>query len=416
VYDAGLSEQGVYIAMERLRGRDLRQLMANGWRPDIVQTAQIVRRVSDALSYAHSKGVIHCDIKPANIFMVGRTLPKVVDFGIARVAHGQDIPALEGVVAGSPHYLAPEQLNGETVDRRCDVYALGVVMYELLTHRKAFDGRSLAEIVEAVKQSQPKSPHELRPEVPASLSEITMRAMARDPAQRYRSARQMSQALREWLESEAELGGDDGTPSRRGPRRMLLATLVLGAMIGAGIGWQLLGAGGDERGRVAEAATTKAPMRSTPAAVVDAPTVSSQTVGNTADPTEEAAKATVAAAQAEADAKAAVAQANARARAAEREQAAREARERASREAAAKAAAKSAQAATATGTVQLAVAPWGQIEIDGKSAGVTPPLAQLTLSVGDHVITVRNEDFAPYTVKVRVSADQPVTVRHRFGS
>ncbi len=85
------------------------------------------------------KGVIHCDIKPANIFMVGRTLPKVLDFGIARVAHGQDIPALEGVVAGSPHYLAPEQLRGDTIDRRCDVYSLGVVMYELLTQRKAFE-------------------------------------------------------------------------------------------------------------------------------------------------------------------------------------------------------------------------------------------------------------------------------------
>jgi len=192
VYDAGLSEQGVYIAMERLRGRDLRQLMANGWRPDIVQTAQIMRRVSDALSYAHSKGVIHCDIKPANIFMVGRTLPKVVDFGIARVAHGQDIPALEGVVAGSPHYLAPEQLRGETIDRRCDVYALGVVMYELLTHRKAFDGKSLQEIVHAVEHGRPIAPHEVRPEVPAALSEITMRAIAHDPAQRYRSARQMS--------------------------------------------------------------------------------------------------------------------------------------------------------------------------------------------------------------------------------
>ena len=115
--------------------------MANGWRPDIVQTAQIVRRVADALSYAHSKGVIHCDIKPANIFMVGRTLPKVVDFGIARVAHGQVIPALEGMVAGSPHYLAPEQLRGDTVDRRCDVYSLGVVLYELLAHRKAFNGQ-----------------------------------------------------------------------------------------------------------------------------------------------------------------------------------------------------------------------------------------------------------------------------------
>jgi serine/threonine-protein kinase len=74
------------------------------------------------------------------------------------------------------------------------------------------------------------------------------------------------------------------------------------------------------------------------------------------------------------------------------------------------------RAAAATGVLQLAVTPWGQVDIDGKSAGVTPPLAQLTLSVGEHVITVRNEDFAPHTVTVRVSADQPVTVRHRFGS
>ena len=229
VYDAGLSEQGVYIAMERLRGRDLRQLLANGWRPDIVQAAQILRRVSDALSYAHSKGVIHCDIKPANIFMVGRTLPKVVDFGIARVAHGQDIPALEGVVAGSPHYLAPEQLRGETVDRRCDVYALGVVMYELLTHRKAFDGKSLAEIVHAVDHVRPPSPHEVRPEVPVALSDITMRALAHDPAQRYRSARQMSQALREWLETEAEIAGDEASPQRGNKRRVLVATLLAGA-------------------------------------------------------------------------------------------------------------------------------------------------------------------------------------------
>ena len=73
-------------------------------------------------------------------------------------------------------------------------------------------------------------------------------------------------------------------------------------------------------------------------------------------------------------------------------------------------------AAAATGVVQLAVTPWGQIEIDGKNAGVTPPLSQLTLSVGEHVITVRNEDFTPHTVTVRISADRPVTVRHRFGS
>jgi serine/threonine-protein kinase len=391
VYDAGLSEQGVYIAMERLRGRDLRQLLANGWRPDIVQAAQILRRVSDALSYAHSKGVIHCDIKPANIFMVGRTLPKVVDFGIARVAHGQDMPALEGVVAGSPHYLAPEQLRGETVDRRCDVYALGVVMYELLTHRKAFDGQSLAEIVHAVEHLRPPPPHEVRPEVPVGLSEITMRAIAHDPAQRYRSARQMSQALREWLESEADLG-DDASPQRGNKRRVLAATLLIGAAIGGVVGWQLMAR--NEAPHPAEvAAATPAPEPVAPA----------PQVANTEDTSTPKAAATPEVIVAPLPAP--------HPKPAERP-VVREARERST----ARDSAPKPVAAPATGVLQLAVTPWGQIEIDGKNAGVTPPLSQLTLAVGEHVITVRNEDFTPHTVKVHVSADKPVTVRHRFGS
>jgi len=395
VYDAGLSEQGVYIAMERLRGRDLRQLLANGWRPDIVQTAQIMRRVCDALSYAHSKGVIHCDIKPANIFMVGRTLPKVVDFGIARVAHGQDIPALEGVVAGSPHYLAPEQLRGETIDRRCDVYALGAVMYELLTHRKAFDGKSLQEIVHAVEHARPLPPHELRPEVPRALSDIATRAIERDPAQRYRSARQMSQALKEWLDGEAEIGTEDGAQARQGKRRLFVAALAAGAAIGVVAGWQLLG-GVDSSIHGADAGTPDTALAPPPAA-------SSVATAVAALPSIAADSAPAAAA---AEPPPAVSPTPVRPRVVakppprEREAPARPAK----------------PAAAATGVVQLAVAPWGQIEVDGKGAGVTPPLAQLTLSVGDHVITIRNSDFAPRTVTVRVLADQPVVVRHRFGS
>jgi serine/threonine protein kinase len=138
VHDAGLSAHGVYIAMERLHGRDLRQALAQGWRPTPWQAAQLVRRVADALAYAHAHGVVHCDIKPANIFLSKRDKPKVLDFGIARVAHGAALPALDGLVAGSPHYLAPEQLQGGTVDARTDIHALGVVFYELLTGRKAF--------------------------------------------------------------------------------------------------------------------------------------------------------------------------------------------------------------------------------------------------------------------------------------
>jgi len=403
VYDAGLSEQGVYIAMERLRGRDLRQLMANNWRPDIVQTVQIVRRVADALSYAHTKGVVHCDIKPANIFMVGRTLPKVVDFGIARVAHGQVIPALEGMVAGSPHYLAPEQLRGETVDRRCDVYSLGVVLYELLAHRKAFNGQSLAEIVDAVQHSNPPPVHDVRPEVPASLSRIVQQAMAREPAQRYRSARHLSRDLRDWLEAEGDLVGDDAATPRLWQRPIVTTAATVAIALAAGAWW--FWHDSTNHPPAEESLATAAP------ATVAAQTPTVQAVAPLpADP-------------ARADAGASTAAAALTTRSEPDKQAKRPSAETTSRERQARPAVKaqapvvqSKPAAVANGVVQLAITPWGQIEVDGAAAGVTPPLARLSLSVGDHVVTVRNEDFPPFTTTVRVTADQPVVVRHRFGS
>nr|WP_246312515.1 serine/threonine-protein kinase [Aquabacterium terrae] len=198
VFDAGLSERGVYIAMEQLPGQDLRALLAEGWRPDVYRTAKLVRRVADALTYAHAKGVIHCDIKPANILMVDQRKPKVLDFGIARIAHQPGAPMLEGLITGTPHYLAPEQIRGGPVDERCDVYSLGVVLYELLTGRKAFGGTSLTSITQAVLEGNPVPAHALVPGLPVELSEIASRAMALDPAQRYPSAREMSMAIRRW--------------------------------------------------------------------------------------------------------------------------------------------------------------------------------------------------------------------------
>lgn len=198
VFDAGLSERGVYIAMEQLPGQDLRSMLVDGWRPDPLRTAKLVRRIADALAYAHAKGVIHCDIKPANIFMVDRRKPKVLDFGIARVAHQPGAPMLEGLITGTPHYLAPEQIRGGPVDERCDVYSLGVVMYEMLTGRKAFGGTSLTSITQAVLDGNPVPAHALVPGLPAELSQIATRAMARDPAQRFASARELSLAIRAW--------------------------------------------------------------------------------------------------------------------------------------------------------------------------------------------------------------------------
>lgn len=205
VYDAGVSDQGPYVAMERLNGCDLRRLLAEGWRPEHERAAKTVRRVADALAYAHDKGVVHCDVKPANIFMVDRRRPKLLDFGIARATHGGGAAALRGLITGSPYYLPPEQLRGQDADPRSDIYALGVVLYELLTGVKPFEGETLQAITQAVLHAPVVPAHVANPTVPATLSRIVARAMERRPTERFASAREMSHALRQWtLREEAD--------------------------------------------------------------------------------------------------------------------------------------------------------------------------------------------------------------------
>jgi serine/threonine protein kinase len=235
------------------KGKDLRQLLAQGWRPTPSQAALIVRRVADALSYAHHKGVIHRDIKPANIFMTGRTQPRVLDFGIARIRQAESLAQRDDpqsrfheLVGGSPYYMSPEQVRRLTVDRRVDVYALGVVLYELLTGQRPFAGNSLEEIAEAVLRQPVPLAHEVNPEVPRALSEIVAQAMHRERDQRTRSARRLSQALRDWIErtdepdapAERRGAGRDEEPA--GVKRWLMPLAALGWVLAlAGIGWAI---------------------------------------------------------------------------------------------------------------------------------------------------------------------------------
>ena len=212
VFDAGISNERAYIAMELLKGRDLRQLRAEGWRPTPAQAALIVRRVADALAYAHSKGVVHRDIKPANIFMTGRTQPRVLDFGIARVAHERSGAGTAELAAGSPHYMAPEQARREPSDRRADVFSLGVVLYELLTDVKPFRGASLADITRAVLEHEPTRADRVDPDVPAGLATIATKAMAKDPEQRHRSAGALARELRGWLEDHGRAAAHPAPP------------------------------------------------------------------------------------------------------------------------------------------------------------------------------------------------------------
>ncbi len=401
VHDAGLSAYGVYIAMERLRGRDLRQALRSGWHPRPAEAALLVRRVADALAYAHARGVVHCDIKPANIFLTRHDKPKVLDFGIARVAHHAALPALDGVIAGSPHYQAPEQQQAGNVDARTDIYALGTVLYELLTARKAFDGDSLERIREAVAQHDPVPPHALCAHVPPELSTITLRAMARDPAERYASAQELAQALRQWLARQA-LPADSSGPATGDPaetpapprRRVGLITAVAVAAVllaTAFAAWP--------------PAPPDAPVAAVPkaAAVAAAPPTAAE-----APPAAEVLPTAVPAAPEPPLAAAPLPDKPPPAAAAPKP-----------RKPAAKPAAPAAVVAApvpAPGVVHIAISPWGQVEVDGAPVGITPPLARLELPPGAHTITVRNEDFPAYTQRVQVDPERPVTLKHRFGS
>jgi serine/threonine-protein kinase len=422
VYDAGLAEEGVYIAMERLQGKDMRHLLADGWRPDGVQAARIGKRLADALAYAHGKGVIHCDVKPANVFMVGRTQPKVLDFGIARVARqrrgaGDDDKAVDidtGWLAsapaevGSPYYVSPEQLQGQELDARADVYGVGVVMYEMLTGRRAFAGDSLEAIREAVLGASVPTADAVNPKVDAALAGIVARAMARKPAQRWRSARQLSGALRTWISEET-----NGLAHRPAPRAGRTWIWAAGATVAVGViaaAWLMV-----PRDRGSDAAGISSASPALPTTPTTNPASASATaLPSPALPAPPAAETAAAAAAPEAQAPRSDATPTAaKPRATDTARAAK--KDKPSAKPALPAPAEPAPAAPPPeGQVRLAVSPWGNIEVDGRSVGTTPPLTRLSLPAGTHQIVVRNGDFPAYTASVTVSEDKPVTLRHRF--
>jgi len=447
VFDAGVADDSAYIAMELLKGRDLRQLRQEGWRPTPTQAALIVRRVADALSYAHSKGVVHRDIKPANIFMVGRTQPRVLDFGIARVAHQHDSHTGDDVAAGSPYYMSPEQVRQQPVDRRADVFSLGVVLYELLTDQKPFKGKSLAEITNAVLEHEPPLASTLDRNVPKTLAEIAARAMQKDPDHRFRSARSLSRELRHWLEENGQ--SNDAPEKSTGRSGLVWWAAGLASVLMLAVGGWWAGTHGtdvqtaeppaasvpvDAASAVAAAPAVAPALTPSASAPVDAasavtavaaaapvliPSASApEAVASAPPPVDSSTHASIAAAAVEAppstatpikEAKAATARDVSKTTPKEttKEHRAREARERD---------AKRGAVPLASGLVRIAVSPWGQVEVDGTPVGTAPPLNEVTLSEGRHQITIRNEDFAPYSATINVSSSQPVTIKHKFGS
>jgi len=192
VYDFGEEGEIAYMAMEFLKGTELRTRMKEGT-ISLPEAVHIAEQVAEGLGYAHEHGVVHRDIKPSNIMLLPHDQVKIMDFGIARM-RASDHKTSTGLVLGTPKYMSPEQVAGAPVDHRSDIFSLGVVLYEMLTHTKLFSPGH-AQIFHNVVNFQPAAPSRLNPEVPPMLDFVVERALKKDPAVRYQDAFELATDL-----------------------------------------------------------------------------------------------------------------------------------------------------------------------------------------------------------------------------
>jgi eukaryotic-like serine/threonine-protein kinase len=452
IHDAGKEGALVYVAMELLEGPSLADLLLAHTPVPPARIANIGAQIADALAYAHGRGIVHRDVKPANIILVRDRLPKLTDFGVARLPNAST--TLGGTIVGSPKYMSPEQVATQPVDGRSDVFSLGVVLYELLTGESPFAGADLHAVMRRVVHHDPPAPAVLNPRVPAALDAIVQRSMAKRPDERYPSARAFAADLTRFARGElvtlgtaptpasrsrpvpgvgdetielrpaaqpqlAETNSDAATadtqeppPARRPFRRAaVLAGIPLmgfvAALVFSGAGRMpthpavaLPSASGPiATSAVATATEAPAPARATaplPYEMADSPATAPSD-----PPTDDA------------DA-AAPAQESAHPAAPTPKRRAPSIREPV-RTASASPPANAAPAhAAPEAKLIFAIAPWGEIYVDGQRVGVTPPLRELSVPAGRRKVEIRNADLAPHVVMLDLREHSAVRIKYQF--
>jgi serine/threonine protein kinase len=213
VYDIGnLTDGRPFMVMELLRGQTLADRLRRDGALPFDETARVLAQVLSALGAAHEKGIIHRDIKPENVFLAarpgGETTVKLLDFGIVKVQDDQEQLSLTrtGAVMGTPFYMAPEQAVGEAIDARVDLYACGVLLYEMLTGRRPFNAANYHALVQQIIHVEPRNPLELRADIPADFLPILEKAMCKQRSERYPDAAAFLREL-QTLRQTFRLGG-----------------------------------------------------------------------------------------------------------------------------------------------------------------------------------------------------------------
>ena len=436
IYDVGRSDDLSYVAMELLVGRTLREILDSCDLLPIDRIASIAAQIADGLAYAHANGVVHRDIKPANIMILDNDAVRIADFGVALLSSGSHTVA--GKAFGSPKYMSPEQVTGDKVDGRSDIFALGAVLYEMLAGRPPFAGADLNAVLYQVLNSAPPLPSTFNPGLLHGFDRIVAHALAKNPDKRYQNAREMASDLRkyrrlarqeqkklaaegaptEMLRQSFAAGAGDVTESvdalkvaaksssheRRRGHRSRYAVTPPAPTVGRsrallyGVPVFLLALFAFVWQRSAQAPLP--PVALLPEAIVAeaAPAAPNEPVAEVSLPkaslnenTEPEPKTSP-----EADQTVPVGEQGSLSSVPQ------------------PVTSDSTPAVVSDGRIRLAIAPWGEVFVDGKKAGVSPPLTELRLPAGKYRIEVRNGDFKPYRKRVELAAEGSVRIKHKF--
>jgi hypothetical protein len=239
LFDAGEAEGALYLAMEYVEGTTLDDYCRADNLLPAAQAAEMVAQAAEALEYAHTAGIIHRDIKSANLMRVGEQAVKIMDFGLAKPPEG-DLTR-NGELLGTPSYMSPEQIRGERIDGRSDLFSLAVVLYEMLTGEKPFPGETVSSIIYRIVNEEPAEIGELGGRVSPRMAVFLNRALAKSPDDRFFSGAEFAESLRTAaasgeegvapLEQESVAGSDLPAPERTRPRRSSITPFVLGIVI-----------------------------------------------------------------------------------------------------------------------------------------------------------------------------------------